>query len=102
MGQLSAHREEELLVAERAADWLRRLDTADASERAAFVAWLKESPRHVREILLATTWDKVLDKLDSQRRVNLDALIAQGANDAVRLKGAPSGPSNDKTVKATR
>jgi transmembrane sensor len=100
MGQVSAHREEELLVAERAADWLRRLDTANAAERAGFVAWLKESPRHVREILLATTWDKVLDKLDSQRHVNLDALIAQGANDVVRLKAAPSTPSTDGAAKA--
>ena len=85
MGSLSAHREEELLVAERAVDWLRRLETADAGERAAFTAWLKESPRHVREILLAKTWDKVLDTLDSQHRVSLDALIKQSANDVVSL-----------------
>ena len=100
MGQVSAHREEELLVAERAADWLRRLDTADASERAAFVAWLKESPRHVREILLATTWDKVLDTLDSQRRVDLDALIAQGTNEVVRLKVTKPGRAIDTNPKA--
>jgi transmembrane sensor len=90
MGSMSAHREEERLVAERAADWLRRLETADAAERAAFVAWLKESPRHVREILLAATWDKVLDTLDGQRRVDLDALFAQGAREAVPLSGAPA------------
>ena len=100
MGSMSAHREEELLVAERAADWLRRLETADAAERAAFVAWLKESPRHVREILLATTWDKVLDKLDSQRRVDLDALIAHGANDVVRLKTTKPAPAIDAKTKA--
>jgi transmembrane sensor len=98
MGPMSAHREEELLVAERAADWLRRLKTADGAERAAFVAWLRESPRHVREILLATTWDKVLDAVDPQRRVDLDALIAHGARDVVRLNRTPPPSSEGNTI----
>lgn len=89
MEPLSTHRQEEQLVAERAADWLRRLPTADAAERKAFMAWLRESPRHVREILLATTWDKVLEAFDAERRVDLDALFEQGSAEIISLDPTP-------------
>jgi transmembrane sensor len=60
----------------------------------AFVAWLKESPRHVREILLATTWDRVLGAADRARRFDIDALLARGSNDIVVLN---SGSSRNAT-----
>jgi transmembrane sensor len=90
MEPLNAHRQEELLVAERAADWLRRLKSADAAERAAFMAWLKESPRHVREILLATTWDKVLDSLGDSGPADLEELASKTGADVI-----PLNPTSD-------
>lgn len=46
---------EKSLIAERAAEWLEQLEHAGPDERARFVKWLKESPQHGWEILLATS-----------------------------------------------
>jgi transmembrane sensor len=101
MEPMNAHRQEELLVAERAADWLRRLKNADASERAAFMAWLKESPRHVREILLATTWDKVLDSLGDPRTADLDELASKTGADVVPLNPTSNGVRREEPPRVT-
>src|SRR5687768_14846217 len=50
---VDAHQVGNRLLAERAAEWLCRLETADLDEKAQFVNWLKQSPAHVREMLLA-------------------------------------------------
>lgn len=39
-------------IKERAAEWLIRLDTATAEENAEFLAWLKQSPQHLNEVLI--------------------------------------------------
>jgi ferric-dicitrate binding protein FerR (iron transport regulator) len=46
--------EEDLAVAERAAEWLIRLQDSTPAERKAFMCWLQQSPLHVREFLLVT------------------------------------------------
>ncbi len=51
---------ENVLLAERAAEWLHRLPNADTQQRKHFVRWLKESPKHVREMLLAMRCDELL------------------------------------------
>jgi transmembrane sensor len=56
-----------LRAAEQAAEWLERLKTAGPQDRAAYLAWLRESSMHVREMLLATAWDRVLDDLERGR-----------------------------------
>jgi ferric-dicitrate binding protein FerR (iron transport regulator) len=45
---------ETLFLADRAAEWLVRLETASPQEHAEFRRWLAESPLHVREALAAT------------------------------------------------
>lgn len=65
---MDAHGAEDRLVAEQAAEWLCRLRSADLEEQAAFVRWLKKSPRHVREMLIAMTWDRVLRGVDWRRK----------------------------------
>jgi ferric-dicitrate binding protein FerR (iron transport regulator) len=50
-----------LLIAERAAEWLVRLDRASEKERAEFVQWLNDSPLHMREMLAATCCHLVLN-----------------------------------------
>jgi transmembrane sensor len=47
-------RMEDLVVAERAAEWLQRLEQGGPEVHAEFGRWLRESPRHVREVLLAS------------------------------------------------
>lgn len=76
----NADRRQELLIAERAAEWLSRLKTAGPQERAAFLSWLKESRQHVREILLATTWDALLEHIDPQHTIDIQDLIDSQAN----------------------
>src|SRR5688500_735524 len=80
------NREEELLVAERAAEWLSRLRTGSAQDRAEFWNWLKESRQHVREVLLATTWDTVLSHLDPDHRVDVQQLITKSSANVVAAR----------------
>lgn len=87
------NREEELLVAERAAEWLSRLRTAGAQERAEFFGWLKESRQHVREVLLATTWDTLLSHLDPDHRVDVEQLMAKSSTNVV-----PARPGNNSSA----
>lgn len=81
---LLAH-QEEAVVAHAAADWLRRLQRVDFSERAAFLAWLRQSPLHVRELLLALAMDEALDGMDAKKRIDLEGLIASVSNKGLPL-----------------
>lgn len=72
-------RREELLAAELAADWLRRLKTGGPEVQAAFGRWLRESPRNVREILVATAYRHALEHMKDHHRVDVEALKARCA-----------------------
>jgi transmembrane sensor len=50
---VEADRAEVLRIAEQAAEWLARLPSADQRQRTEFMQWLRYSPVHVREFLLA-------------------------------------------------
>ncbi len=73
---MDARGAEDRLVAEQAAEWLCRLRSADREEQAAFLRWLKESPRNVREMLLAMTWDQILRGIDWNREADPSVLAA--------------------------
>jgi transmembrane sensor len=45
-------------------------------DQAAFVAWLKESPRNVRDFLLMLSVERALEDLDAERLHDIDALLA--------------------------
>ncbi len=79
MGHMNPDGDEQMLLAGRAADWLRRLEGGDAQEQARFMAWLKESPRHVREILLMSTWDRVLENFDPQHSIDVEEYVREAA-----------------------
>lgn len=76
---LKSNREEDVIVAERAHEWLDRLErSVDPNDRAEFMAWLKESPLHVRETLNATTFDTMLSHiLDPDHKHDIEALVRQ-------------------------
>lgn len=63
------------LISRQASDWIEVLRSGDMNQRAAFVAWLKESKKHVNEFLAMTAVDQELNRIDAERRVDLDALI---------------------------
>jgi transmembrane sensor len=65
------------LRAQQASAWVSALAKPDADTREAFIAWLKESPLNVREFLLAHAIEQSLGQLDTQRRIDVDALLAQ-------------------------
>jgi transmembrane sensor len=70
-------------VTQQAAEWTEILKNAGPQERAAFDEWLTESPQHVREFLLVSAVDRALDSVDTERRHDVQALLAQAKKDGV-------------------
>lgn len=70
-------RQLDYLHARQASAWLQALPTAGGEQRAAFVAWLKESPHNVRELLAMLALDQALERVDTQRLHDIQTLIAQ-------------------------
>lgn len=71
---------EKSLIAERAAEWLEQLEHAGPDERKQFLKWLKESPQHVWEILLATSTDIALRQLVKEAGLNASDFDRQLSN----------------------
>src|SRR5688572_17931361 len=65
-------------IAEQAALWIEEIDSAEGQggHSAAFLKWLKASPVHVHEFLLAARVRDALGQVDRQRHIDVDALIA--------------------------
>jgi transmembrane sensor len=58
---------EDVVISERAAEWLFLLQETGNKHRAAFAEWLKESPKHVEEFLAITALNHHLDTTDWKR-----------------------------------
>lgn len=87
---MDAHHGEGRLLAEQAAEWLYRLETADLKEKAEFIRWLKRSPLHVREVLIAAAWNEALREADLRHVRDIDGPAIQGAN-VIDLQSVLSG-----------
>jgi transmembrane sensor len=72
--------DEETLTAERAAEWLSRLDEADARDKEAFLKWLSRSPQNSGELLVATSTDLVMRQLFRNTRIGVDQFVSASAN----------------------
>src|SRR5688572_12621077 len=96
---MNAFRQDDLRIAEQAAEWAGTLDTAGPQEQAAFIAWLRQSARHVEEFLLASALYRELDGIDSERRQDIDALLAAGATNVIALQ--PGGDALSAAAPAT-
>jgi transmembrane sensor len=96
---LKVNREEAVIIAERAHEWLDRLERShDPNDRAEFMAWLKESPLHVREVLNATTFDAMLPHiLDPEHKQDIEALARQ--KNVVPLSSGAGQDMGPATVK---
>jgi transmembrane sensor len=70
----------ERLHAEQASAWIERLRHASPDDKAEFVAWLKESPRNVSDILFMLALDQSLDNLDARRLHDTTTLIGEVNN----------------------
>lgn len=65
------------IVGRQAAQWLCTLAEGDVAQRAAFVAWLKQSPRHVEEFLFASATLKGLEHAGPDDAASIERLILQ-------------------------
>lgn len=80
------------LLAQRASEWHQILEHASDAERADFVAWLKQSPLHVKEYLETVYTDRILSHVDADKLEDVDALLAQITPNVASLPSAsPSG-----------
>ena len=70
-------------VSQQAGDWFvaNQAGTLDASERAAFVAWLKASPLHVEEYLGIALVARDLPAATNDPRVSVEALLSEALAD---------------------
>jgi transmembrane sensor len=73
----SKTREIETLYAREASGWVETMRHASPGDEMRFVAWLKESPRNVRDFLLMLSLDCALEDLDADRLQSIEALIAK-------------------------
>lgn len=87
----------EELLAREAAHWVRRLKNASPKEQAEFARWLRESRAHVRELLLATSWDVILHHLGHERPVDVTKLRAACAN-VISVKESPVTPTPKRVL----
>jgi transmembrane sensor len=63
-------------ISEQAAEWLCVLAEGGAAEQAAFLEWLKKSPRHVEEFLFASAAWQTLRELGSSQPMEVSAILA--------------------------
>jgi transmembrane sensor len=70
---------EALSISDEAARWLLELQDDDELVRAHFLAWLRQSPRHVEEFLFVTAAWKKLNHFGRQHAIAVDALLAEAA-----------------------
>ena len=74
---MNDQRQLETLHAQRASAWVEVLRQPTARQRAEFIAWLKESPRNVRDFLAMYALDGALGEFDAERHHDIESLLAQ-------------------------
>jgi transmembrane sensor len=92
---MNPQQKEALSVAEQAATWLTVLETADEQQAAAFMEWMKASPLHVRELLLAGDLADVLRTVDPQRRIDAEAMLAGNQANVIAMGRSIAASSRD-------
>jgi transmembrane sensor len=74
-------------LAEEAAAWVARFYSSPSEEDSGeFVEWLCRSPNHIEEFLVAKLTVSLFQKLDPQRQIDVDALIASASSRVVALR----------------
>lgn len=89
------------LLTRRASEWHQILENSTDVQRAAFVAWLKQSPLHLREYLEIVYTDQILKHADAEGLEDVDALLAQVAPTVVPLSVPSSVPVAAKPGRTT-
>jgi transmembrane sensor len=94
---MNAHRTEPG-VSEQAAQWLIELeDELQPAAFADFTAWLKASPRHVEEFLLAAAAWGQFNHIDRERRIDVRTLMSATVDNVVALSAEKDPPSSPRS-----
>lgn len=101
MMRMSREETQRSIIAEQAAQWLCNLREADEAQQQQFLAWLKQSPRHVKEFLFA---DTVWREVEQARFVALDlnALIGEARANQNSVNVIPLANEDAETPKQIR
>jgi transmembrane sensor len=65
------------LLALQASQWHQILDHANEAQRQEFVKWLRQSPLNVDEYLATVCLDRALERVDPDRQVDVEPLLAR-------------------------
>ncbi|HTV97927.1 MAG TPA: FecR domain-containing protein [Steroidobacteraceae bacterium] len=95
-------RELEALHAVEASGWVETMRRASPGDEMRFVAWLKESPRNVRDFLLMLSLDCALEKLDAERLHSIEALIARVDRRVTPLRLRPASAAAAGAARSRR
>ncbi len=94
---MNTHRSDNLGLATDAAEWvLRRIDDRSPECSADFLRWLKESPRHIDEFMLASTTYAALRGSNISRTLEIDSLLQTTPSNIVPLT-TPGGENGDNS-----
>lgn len=89
-------------VAREAAEWLQLMRAEPgARERAAFAAWVADSPAHLRELLLAQMVERELRDGGALKGFDLDAVLAE-AKATDNVVSLPTMPAPAATMPSSR
>ncbi len=78
---------EHKLIRERAAEWVCELHDDTRERHAAFCEWVRQSPRHIEEFLLAATAWKALDAVGPEDEQQVEQAIARAVQLAAKDEG---------------
>jgi transmembrane sensor len=73
-------------VAGEAAEWLGILSHDSPQDHEAFAKWVTASRLHVEEFLFATVVDRVLDRVDASRRLDVERILERAKANVVALE----------------
>lgn len=97
--------QESRTISEQAAEWLCALAEGGPEKEAAFVAWLRKSPRHIEEFLMATTAWQGLRQMSGGLAMSVEAVLAElreASSDAnvVQLPGSGNAGAAENAAAA--
>lgn len=74
---MRSHRQDTRSISEQATEWLCVLAERGDAEHDAFLEWLRESPRHVEEFLIASATFRKLGEMGAREPMSVDAILAE-------------------------
>lgn len=78
---MRVNRRETQTISEQASQWLCVLAEDGAVDRAEFLKWLQQSPRHIEEFLFASATWRQLRQVGASRPMEVDTILAELAAD---------------------